>query len=282
MAFGGACLGGHSTCNGHGKVTIDWDSVKKQTLWSYEDLIGKLLGVLAYDFVQEHYNHTMGQAQAYVQSIRRGYLQDQGDMTAHIDSTAAHLRDLRARWDGTYSELVHSVATRPECEAFLRETGFGFDQLVQTLNYLLRWVLPFQSPLREYIDTDSPAGAEHLGALKRQGIKSNLDLLEAGRTVAGRDRLAEATHIPVENLLALVHRADISRLAYVRGKTVKHLCGGGYDTLDKIANADPAEMEAKMGAYYATLGKTSNDFRAVIPLSWMIGGAKILPKVIGD
>jgi len=43
-------------------VTIDWNSVKKQTLWSYEDLIGKLLSVLAYDFVQEHYNHTMEQA----------------------------------------------------------------------------------------------------------------------------------------------------------------------------------------------------------------------------
>jgi hypothetical protein len=56
-----------------------------------------------------------------------------------------------------------------------------------------------------------------------------------------------------------VHKVDISRLAYVRGKTVKHLCGGGYDNLEKIANADAVEMEERMGAYYRTLGKTLAD-----------------------
>ncbi len=66
----------------------------------------------------------------------------------------------------------------------------------------------------------------------------------------------------------------------MRGKTVRHLCGGGYDTLDKIASADLGEMEQAMGAYYRTLGKSLADFRAVIPLGWMIGGARILPRVI--
>jgi hypothetical protein len=263
-------------------MTIDWASVKKETLWSYEDLIGKLLSVLAYGFVQEHYNHTVEQAQAYAQSIRHGYLQGQGGMTAHVDSIAAHLQDLAPRWSGTYSELVHSAATRPACLALLEETGFGFDQLIQVLNYLLRWVLPFQAPLREYIDADGSIEAGHLNSLRREGIRSNLDLLEAGRTAAGRARLAGATHIPAAALLALVHRVDISRLAYVRGKTVKHLCGGGYDTLEKLANADLAEMEEAMAAYYRTLGKTFADFEAVIPLSWMIGGAKILPRVISE
>ncbi len=62
--------------------------------------------------------------------------------------------------------------------------------------------------------------------------------------------------------------------------TVRHLCGGGYDTLEKIAGADLAEMEVKMDAYYQTLGKSLADFKAVIPLEWMIGGAKILPRVV--
>jgi hypothetical protein len=260
-------------------VNIDWDSVKKRTLWSYEDLIGKLLGVLAYDFVQEHYNHTMAQAQAYAGSIRRGYLQDRGDMTAYVDRVAAHLGDLETRRVGTYSGLVHSVATREQCAAFLRQAGFDFDPLIETLNYLLRWVLPFSAPLREFMHVDSDAEAGYPEALKKQGIRSNLDLLEAGRTEAGRVRLAGATAVPIASLLALVHRADISRLAYVRGKTVMHLCGGGYDTLEKIANADPAEMEEKMGAYYATIGKSLADFKAVIPLAWMIGGAGILPRL---
>lgn len=261
-------------------MKIDWNSVKNQTLWSYEDLIGKLLNVLAYDFVEEHYNHTMKQARAYATEVRQGYLQDRGDMTAYIDGIATHLAELEARRIGTYSELVHQVATREQCAAFLQQNDLDFDQLIKTLNYLLRWVLPFKTPMRELIDADDGPDGEVLGALKKQKIGSNLDLLEVGRTEPGRVQLAGTAEIPVACVLSLVHKADISRLAYVRGKTVKHLCGGGYDTLEKIANADLAEMEARMEAYYRTLGKTLADFKAVIPLPWMIGGAKILPRVV--
>lgn len=54
-------------------MNIDWDGVKKQTLWSYDDLIKKLLNVLDYAFVQEHYNHTMEQVHGYAEKIRWGY-----------------------------------------------------------------------------------------------------------------------------------------------------------------------------------------------------------------
>ena len=264
------------------KMNLDWDLVKKQTLWSYEDLIGKLLSVLAYNFVQEHYDHTMKQAQDYTVSIRRGYLQNRGDMTAYIDSIASHLEDLERRWTGTYSGLVCQVATREHCVAFLQQTGFEFEQLILILNYLLRWVLPFKSPKRKLIDIENDGDAQYLEALKKQKIGSNLDLLEAGCTEAGRMLLVSATGIPAAFIIALVHRADISRLAYVRGKTVKHLCTGGYDTLERVANADLGEMEEKMDAYYRTLGKSLADFKSVVPLAWMIGGAKILPTIVQE
>ena len=83
-------------------------------------------------------------------------------------------------------------------------------------------------------------------------------------------------------ILELVHRADISRLAYVRGRTIRHLCEGGYNTLDKIANADIKKMKADMTAYYATIGKSFSDFKAVIPLDWMVGGARTLPGVVEE
>jgi len=35
-------------------IAVDWNRVKKQTLWSYEELIRKLRSVLAYDFVLEY------------------------------------------------------------------------------------------------------------------------------------------------------------------------------------------------------------------------------------
>lgn len=266
---------------GQTEMNIDWSRVKKQTLWSYEDLIKKLHGVLAYGFVQQHYNHTMKQAQSYARKVRSGYLQNRGDKTAYIDSMIANLEKLEALRVGTYSQLVDQVATREDCVVFLERTGFDFDQLVQTLNYLLRWVLPFKTPAREYIDVDRAAEIRYLEVLKQHRFGSNLDILEAGRRNADRLRFSSITGIPISFVTALVHRADISRLAYVRGKTVKHLCGGGYDTLDKIASANLPKMEKKMDAYYRTLGKSLADFRSVIPLSWVIGGAQTLPRGTG-
>ena len=37
-------------------MTVNWDYVKKTTLWPYEDLIKKLQDDLAYPFVQQYYN----------------------------------------------------------------------------------------------------------------------------------------------------------------------------------------------------------------------------------
>ncbi len=153
---------------------------------------------------------------------------------------------------------------------------------IETLNYILRWVLPFNTPLREVVDMNDVGNTRCLDALRKQGLRSNLDLLEAGRTIAGRVQLSRTAGVPEACGTALVLRVDISRLAYVRGKTVNHLCGGGYNSLGKIANANLAEMEADMDAYYRALGKSLADFKVVVPLTWMIGGAKILPRVVMD
>lgn len=260
---------------------IDWGQVKKMTLWHYEDLIKRLLAVLRYDFVQECYNHSMPEAVAYSKKIRFGYLQD-GREAAFAVEMAQYLGDLDALGISSYMDLVRRVSTKAKCQVFLQETDFAFEALIQTLNYLFRWVLPFRCPIRELVDTFAQPHPAYLEALKQHNLKSNLDVLDRCRTPKDREEVAGDTEIAEEFLLELAHRADISRLAYVRGKTIKHLCGGGYDTLGKIAAADLKEMEGGMSAYYKKIGKSYSDFKAVIPLDWMIGGARILPPVIEE
>lgn len=254
-------------------MEIDWEQVKKITLWNYEELVKKLLKTLAYGFVLEYYNHTMVEAGRYVKKVQEGYLQGCSEPRTNF----VRLEDLQVR---NYLDLVQQVESREKCERFLERTGFGFIELIETLNYMFRLVLPFMTPVREFIDVNNETDQVYFEILKEKKLASNLDMLEQGRTRDGRKRLSQATSIPDRFIIELVDKADISRLAYVRGKTVMHLCGGGYNTLDKIANADLGEMERAMDAYYKTLGKSLADFKAVIPLGWMIGGARILPRVV--
>lgn len=260
-------------------MIINWDFVKQKTLWSYEDLIKKLAQTLRYDFVQAHYNHTMDEAIDYVNEVHAGYLQHRGDRV-WLDGLITNFTWLKRAGIQNYRDLVQQIANREKCESFLKESGMGFPELIETLNYLLRWVLPFPTPIREFFNPADPAQMGYYQALKQQRILSNLDLLEQGRTAAARTQLADATGIPLDFLLSLIHQADLSRLAYVRGKTVRHLCGAGYDTLDKLANADREELTAAMHAYFDAQGKQFADYKSVIQLTALAGGARRLPKVV--
>ena len=262
-------------------MEIDWSQVKKRTLWHYEDLIKKLLEVLDYGFVQDHYNHTMSEASAYSARVQQGYVEN-GKEATFISEIGEYLRKLDAVGIRDYLDLVQQVNSKANCEAFLAESGISFDALIQVLGYLFRWVLPFKCPVKELADTITETDITQIESLKKSRIRSNLDVLERYRTKMSRTKFSKETGVIETFILELVHRADISRLAYVRGKTIKHLCGGGYDTLDKIAKADLKKMESDMTAYYATIGKSFSDFKAVIPLDWMIGGARLLPKVVEE
>ena len=262
-------------------MEINWDQVKKKTLWHYEKLIAKILDVLKYNFIQEYYDHNMVDAGVYTRKIRQGYLQNKKE-AEFIDEIARHFQSLNLLGISNYQELVENVSTKSNCERFLQETGFSFDALIEVLNYLFRWVLPFKIPIKELLDTMSDTNTSYREILKAQRIRSNLDIVETLWSKRGRKIFAAETGIDRIFLLELTHRADISRLAYVRGKTIMHLCGGGYDTLNKLADAEIMEAEADMTAYYETLGKTFSDFKNVIPLDWMIGGAKVLPKIIEE
>jgi hypothetical protein len=256
-------------------MEIDWTLSKKITLWHFEDLIVKILGVFSYTFVQEHYNNDMNRAESYAR-LTLDYLQKPGEK-AFLNQIVRNIKKLKAGSVANWLDLVHRVESREKCEGFLAAGNFSFEELLHTLNYLFRWVLPFKHPLKEYIKDGDES---YLKLLNQHGIKTNLDLLEIGRSRPGRSTLSSETGIPEPFLQELTHRADVSRLPYVRGKTVLHLCGGGYDTVEKLANADLERMEADMEAYYRQIGKTSADYKAAIPLYWMAGGAAVLPQIV--
>jgi len=223
----------------------------------------------------------MTEAGIYSEKIQQGYLQNDREADC-VGEITEHFKNLGLLGIRNYLDLVGRVNTKSNCEKFLQETGFNFEALILVLDFLFRWVLPFKIPVKELVDTMPHTQTTYLDIFKNRGVRSNLDVLETFRSKMGRKMFSTETGIDETYILELTHRADISRLAYVRGKTIKHLCGGGYNTLNKLENAEIMKMEADMTAYYESIGKSFADFKIVIPLDWMIGGAKILSKIIDD
>ena len=266
---------------GKNRMEIDWTYVKRTSLWHYDELIQKIQSVMEYSFVIQYYNHSIKDAISYSEKLQQGYILN-GKKPSQINDIIETFILLYKNDVKDYKELLQNVADKTKCESFLGIVDIEFEKLIQLLNFLFRWILPFKCTIRELVDTIPYADQNYIQTLKEFQIKSNLDVLEICRQKNQRLELSNKSKMSTKFLLDITHRADISRLAYVRAKTIKHLCGGGYDTLMKISSANYQKMKENMTEYYKSLGKNYSDFQSVIPLDWMIGGAKVIPNIIEE
>ena len=147
-------------------MEIDWAIVKKKTLWQYEQLTAKLLAVLEYDFVREHYGHSMAEARVYAGRLRQDYLQH-GREADFIDAIGAQFGALGVLGIGSYADLVRRVGTKADCERFVQETGFDFEALIEVLDFLFRWVLLFRVPVKELVRQAAGAAGCRCGGFKK-------------------------------------------------------------------------------------------------------------------
>lgn len=255
-------------------MEIDWNIVKKMTLWKYEDLIKKLLKVLSYDFIQKHYNHNMKEAKGYVGRLL-GYDQKYAEYIIKLTDVFDKLDRLKVQ---NYTELVQRVTDREKCERFLSHARLQFEEFISALNYIFRWVLPFRNVyLRQLVDTGNEVHKDHIERLREHDIKFNLDILEQGRTKEGRMKLSRETGIPEDFLSDLVNRADLTRLPYMNKQTVNHLCGAGYNTIDELARVDIGKLKNDMKSYFGKKGIRLGSF---IDLTGLVEWARAVPKIV--
>ena len=254
---------------------IDWNLVKKITLWDYEELIKKILDVFSYSFVQEYYNHDMSEAINYVRKLL-GY---NPIFAKQVSKTANMLKSFGSLRVKNYTDLILKVENKEKCEDFLGKSQLSFEDFIATLNYVFRWVLPHKLYLRELIDTKNETHKNYIKALSKHKIRFNLDILEYGRTGEGREKLAKETGIPESFILDLVNLADMSRLPYSNRKTVKHLCAGGFDSVAKLAQVDSEKISEVMKSYFDRMGVKISGF---IDLKGIAQWAKTIPAIVND
>lgn len=255
-------------------MEIDWNSVKKITLWQYEDLIEKILKPLSYSFIQEHYSHNMQEASNYVRKLL-GYDPKYEKFIEKLVRTFKSLENAKIK---DYSDLIEKVETRKKCENFLGNAKISFKDLISLLNYVFRWVLPFRNVyLKQLIDPENESHIAYIKKLKEQDIKFNLDILECSRTRKSRAKLSETEKIPEGFILDLTNRADLTRLPYMSKKTVEHLCNAGYDCVSKLAKAEAGKLREDMKSYF---NKVNIRLGYFIDLAGLIVWARTVPKII--
>ncbi|MCX6653979.1 MAG: DUF4332 domain-containing protein [Candidatus Bathyarchaeota archaeon] len=252
---------------------INWNLVKKMTLWDYEELINEIGEVFSYSFIQENYNHNMKEATSYLEELL-GYDPKHEKYINRIANVFTILDGLNV---DTYADLINRIETKEKCENFLRKTKLPFEELLLILNHIFHWVFPHRLYLRELIDTENECHKTYIEKLRYRRIRFNLDILENGRTREGREKLFKDTGIPESFILIFVNLADMSRLPYSNRKTVKHLQAGGYDSVAKLAQTDPETIVEDMSSYFEKIGIKLSGF---IDLKGIAQWARTMPVVV--
>jgi hypothetical protein len=258
----------------------NWGYVKKTTLWQFEDLIKKFKVIRSYPVVWKAYNQDMTQATVFA---RRIFPENDGKPNQFPAKIVQTIECLKSEGISNWETLLSNIPSKAKCEEFTREHNILFEEFIDLLNYLLRWGFPFQTATRELLEHENSQELINYARLKRHKLMNSFDILEGGHTKEGRRNLAELTGLPMKFITDLAHRADIARLPYVRRKTMLPLVGAGYNTLNKIASGDPAQMESNLDTYFKDQkGKSWENYKSVIVIKLLVTCAKALPVIMEE
>jgi hypothetical protein len=258
-------------------MTIDPVKLKKDLypIPSYSDLTKRLKYTLSYSFVRKAYHHDMQEAQVYArQLLGDDPKQRYGGWLENLQKTFNKMGTAGVK---DYQDLITRLGSEEELEAFAQKLDIPIGDIIGVLKLLLYWVLPGKINLNQLVDPQETQKLANLAILKEHGIRSNLDILEKGSSLAGRTNLAAQSGLPLEFITEMTNRADFTRMPYFHGKTINNFFGAGYSTLELLANADLAKLSADMLRYGQSIGKNLK-FGMEVDSGGII--ARVLPKVV--
>jgi hypothetical protein len=236
------------------RAMTDWDAITRELspIPSFEDASRRLRGAFGYVFVQEAYDLAMPALADYTDRLLGGDTRQR--YTGYAAGLIATFRRLGAAGVPGVRALVERMDTRAHFAALAQETHTAPGALAAALKFLIYWVVPMARPLRAL----ARPGAEVqkvVEMIRETGLRTSLDLLEAGRAPAGRRALAARSGAPEALVDELVQRADFSRLPWTSAATISNYIGAGFATLSALAGAEPEQAAAQYHRYGASIGK---------------------------
>jgi predicted flap endonuclease-1-like 5' DNA nuclease len=89
-------------------------------------------------------------------------------------------------------------------------------------------------------------GPKFAEKLAGAGVDSTDELLEKGKTPAGRKALVEASGIPMDKVLTWVNMVDLMRVKGVGAEFAELLQASGVDTVKELRRRNAENLAAKM------------------------------------
>lgn len=235
-------------------MMIDWNAITREVspIPSFENASRRLRGAFGYVFVREAYDFTLPALADYTARLLGGDTRQR--YTDYATGLIATFRQLGAAGVPGVRALVARMDTRAHFAALAREAEIDPGALAATLKFLIYWVVPMARPLRAL--ARPTAEVQHvIDMLRQAGLRNSLDLLEAGRTPAGRRDLAARSGASAALVDELIHRADFSRLPWTSAATISNYIGAGFATLAALAEAESEQAAAQYHRYGASIGK---------------------------
>jgi predicted flap endonuclease-1-like 5' DNA nuclease len=122
-------------------------------------------------------------------------------------------------------------------------------------------------------------GPVYCEKLAAEGITTSADLLEAGKTKAGRGDLAKKTEISEKLILGWVNMADLIRVKGISEQYSDLLEEAGVDTVVELARRNPDNLYAKLQEVNAEKKLVRRLPAANMVADW-IAQAKELPRMV--
>jgi hypothetical protein len=235
-------------------MSINWNEMQQEMhpIKDYDDLRRRWREAYAYPFVCETYNLTMLEMAEYTRFLlgedtRNRYLE-------YAQSLIETFKQLQREGVGDIQDFVRQVDTREAFEAFSEQTTVAPKELIASLKYLVYWFIPAKKLLSGLVSNNSPL-KDAIQLLRSRGIRTNLDILQQGITLAARNGLAKSSAVPEEAINELVNRADFSRMPWAAQATISNIIGAGYGSLKELANANPDQLCRDFHRYGISIGK---------------------------
>lgn len=120
---------------------------------------------------------------------------------------------------------------------------------------------------------------DYVKRLESYGIKNVEQMIQRGNTPEKRQKIAEETNVPLESVLEFVKLSDLTRVGAVRTVRARLYHDSGVDTIEKMAQFDPAELRIFLTKWIKETG-----FEGIAPLpkeaANAVKAAKNLPRIV--